>query len=222
MARTREQAPSARATVKQSAARADYQAETLYAIIDAALVGTVSVAIDGQPFALPMMVARIGEHIYLHGSRTSRIIKHLRAGHPVCVAFTLIDGIVVARSGMNCSANYRSAVVHGQGEAVEGTEKAELLHQITYTIIPGSKGDYREHLPEELKATTLIRIPLSEAACKVRTGGPNDDKDDVSLPHWAGVIPLTQVYGEPIPADDLPTGLATPDYALKFPLPKKP
>lgn len=218
MARTRDQAPSARATVKQTAKRADYETATLYKIIDEALVGTVSIAVDGQPFALPMMVARIEHDIYLHGSRTSRIIKHLTAGHEVCVAFTLIDGIVVARSGMNCSANYRSAMVHGKGEAIEGAEKAELLHQITYAIIPGSKGDYREHLPEELKATSLIRIPLSEAACKVRTGGPNDDKDDVSLPHWAGVIPLTHVYGEPIPATNLPDGIATPNYALKFPL----
>lgn len=218
MARTRDQAPSARATVKQSAARADYEAVTLYAIIDEALVGTVSIAMDGQPFAIPMMVARIDDHIYLHGSRTSRIIKHISAGHEVCVAFTIIDGIVVARSGMNCSANYRSAVVHGKGETVEGAEKAELLHQITVAIIPGSKGDYREHLPEELKATSLIRLPLHEAACKVRTGGPKDDKDDISLPHWAGLIPLEHVYGEPIPATDLPAGIETPEYALKFPL----
>lgn len=218
MARTRDQAPSARATVKQTAARANYEANTLYAIIDEALVGTVSIALEGQPFAMPMMVARIDDHIYLHGSRTSRIIKHLSAGNEVCIAFMLIDGIVVARSGMNCSANYRSAVVHGKGVALEGAEKAELLHQITYTLIPGSKGDYREHLPEELKATSLIRIPLTEAACKVRTGGPKDDKDDISLPHWAGVIPLTHSYGEPIPAADLPAGIATPDYALKFPL----
>lgn len=218
MARTRDQAPSARATVKQSAARANYETDTLYAIIDAALVGTVSIAMDGQAFAIPMMVVRIDDHIYLHGSRTSRIIKHLRAGHEVCVAFTLIDGIVVARSGMNCSVNYRSAVVHGKGEELDGAEKAELLYQITYKIIPGSQGDYREHLPEELKATSLIRIPLDEAACKVRTGGPNDDKDDINLPYWAGTIPLTQVYGEPIPADNLPAGLPTPDYALNFPL----
>lgn len=218
MARTRDHAPSARATVRQTAARAHYDADTVHAIIDEALVGTVSVSIDGQPFAIPMMVARIDEDIYLHGSRTSRIIKHLTAGHEVCVAFTLIDGIVVARSGMNCSANYRSVVVHGTGTAVEGEEKAALLHQITYAIIPGSKGDYREHLPEELKATSLIRIPLTEAACKVRTGGPKDDKDDVSLSHWAGVIPLSHVYGEPIPAADLPAGIETPEYALKFPL----
>lgn len=218
MSRTRDQAPSARTTVKQTAKRADYETATLYQIIDEALVGTVSIAVDGQPFALPMMVARIDDHIYLHGSRTSRIIKHLTAGYEACIAFMLIDGIVVARSGMNCSANYRSAVVHGKGEAIEGAEKAELLHQITLALIPGSQGDYREHLPAELKATSLIRMPLNEAACKVRTGGPNDDKDDLDLPHWAGVIPLKHVYGEPIPAANLPEGIATPDYALKYPL----
>lgn len=100
MSRTRDQAPSARTTVKQTAKRADYETATLYQIIDEALVGTVSIAVDGQPFALPMMVARIDDHIYLHGSRTSRIIKHLTAGYEACIAFMLIDGIVVARSGM--------------------------------------------------------------------------------------------------------------------------
>jgi hypothetical protein len=220
MSRTRDLAPSARATVKQTAKRADYETQTLYQIIDEALVGVVAVSIDNEPVAIPMMVARIGETIYLHGSRTSRLIKHLSAGHPVCVTFTHLDGIVVARSGMNCSANYRSALVHGVGQVIEGEEKAKLLMDITYAIIPSSEGDYRQLHDNEIKATSLIAISLTEAACKVRTGEPNDDTDDKGLPYWAGVIPLHHTYGEPIPSSDLPEGIATPEYALKFPLRK--
>lgn len=218
MSRTHESAPSVRATVKQTAKRAHYDTETLHNIIDAALVGVVAVSIDNEPFAMPMMVARLGAAIYLHGSRTSRLIKHLSAGHPVCVTFNHIDGIVVARSGMHCSANYRSAVVHGVGRVIEGEEKAKYLMDIVYAIIPSSQGDYRAIQDNELKATSLIEIPLDEAACKVRTGGPIDDKEDLSLPYWAGVIPLHHVYGEPIPSSDLAQGIAIPEYALKFPL----
>lgn len=216
MAKTRSEAPSARATIKQTAKRADYDPATLYAIIDAAKIGVVAVAIENEPFALPMMVARLDDHIYLHGSRTSRLIKHLSAGHPLCVTFTHLDGIVVARSGMHCSANYRSAVVHGVGRVIEGEAKAERLMAITYAIIPHSQGDYRTIHANELKATSLIAMPLSEAACKVRSGGPVDDAEDLSLPYWAGIIPLQHVYGEPIPASDLAEGIATPDYAVNF------
>lgn len=217
MSRTRDQAPSARTVVKQTSKRAHYDTDTLYQIIDEAKAGVVSVAIDNEPFAMPMMVARLGHAIYLHGSRTSRLIKHLSAGNPVCVAFMILDGIVVARSGMNCSANYRSALVHGVGRVIEGEEKAKLLMDITYAIIPNSEGDYREIHDNELKATSLIEIPLDEAACKVRTGGPNDDKEDVNLPYWAGVIPLQHTYGTPIPSADLPESITTiPAYALNF------
>ncbi len=211
-------APSSRATVKQAPTRAHYETDLLCRIIDEAIIATVAIVFEQQPFALPMAVARIDDHIYLHGSRTSRLMKHLVAGHELCVTFSLLDGIVVSRSGMHCSANYRSAVVHGRGKAIEGEAKAMLLHQVVEAIIPSSKHDFRDHLPNELKATALVAIPLNEAACKIRTGDPKDDPKDINLPYWAGVIPVERSYGTPTAAKDLPQGIATPEYALKYPL----
>lgn len=220
MKKISEQAPSQRATIRQSAKRSCYDRKIIDSIIDQAIIATVAIAIDNDPFVLPMAIARIGDAIYLHGSRTSRLIKHLAAGNEATICITHVDGIVVARSGMHCSANYRSVVIHGRGNEIIGPQKADLLHQVVYRIIPGSEGDYRDHLPKELKATTLIKIELDESACKVRTGGPIDDKDDLKLPYWAGVIPVQQVYGDPIPSDDLAGGFETPDYALNYKRPE--
>jgi len=209
-------APSLRSTIRQAAKRSHYDKTTIYPIIDQAVIATVAVSIRNDPFVLPMAIARIDDAVYLHGSRTSRLIKHLADGHDVCLCSVHLDGIVVARSGMHCSANYHSVVVHGKGRAIEGEQKAELLNQVVYRIIPGSEGDYRAHLPKELKATTLIEIPLDESACKIRTGGPIDDKDDLLLPYWAGEIPVQQVYGKPIPAKDLNASIKTPEYASHY------
>jgi len=215
MNKSNSNAPTQRSIIKQGAVKADYSQETIYSIVDDAVMGVVAIATENGPFALPMAIARIGEHIYLHGSRSSRLMKYLAEGNEVCICITHLDGIVVARSGMHCSANYRSVVVHGKGiEITEPEEHAELLYQITHKIIPGSDGDYRKHLSKELKATALVAIPLAESACKIRVGGPNDDKEDLDLPFWAGVIPVTQVYGEPVPSGDLRPGIATPGYAL--------
>ena len=208
-------APNQRSIIKQGAAKADYSQETIYSIVDDAVMGVVAIATESGPLAIPMAIARIGDHVYLHGSRSSRLMKHLAAGNEVCICITHLDGIVVARSGMHCSANYRSVIIHGKGiEITDPEEHAEMLYLITHKIIPGSDGDYRKHLSKELKATALVAIPLAESACKIRVGGPNDDKEDLDLPYWAGVIPVTQVYGEPVPAGDLRSGIATPGYAL--------
>ena len=209
-------APSARSTVRQSADRAVYDMETVKQIVDDSIIATVSIAIDNEPFVIPMAIARIDDIVYLHGLRTSRLMKHLAAGAPVCICITHLDGVIVARSGMHCSANYRSVVIHGQGESVDGEEKARLLMDVVYRIIPGSEGDYRDHLDKELKATTLIAIPLRESACKIRQGGPIDDEEDIALPFWAGEIPVKQVFGSPIPSEDLQEGIETPDYALHY------
>ncbi|MGH1542039.1 MAG: pyridoxamine 5'-phosphate oxidase family protein [Arenicella sp.] len=217
MKTVKQQAPSQRTTVRQAATRADYDQQTVYRIVDDAIIATVAIANENGPFAMPMAIARIDDKVYLHGSRSSRLMKYLAGDNELCISITHLDGLVVARSGMHCSANYRSVIIHGRGvEVTDPDEHAELLYQMTYKIIPGSEGDFRKHLAKELKATTLVAIPLSESACKIRTGGPNDDKDDLGLPYWAGVIPIEQVYGEPIPSDDLPSGVVTPDYALNY------
>lgn len=213
--------PSDRSKVKQGAKKASYNQQDIYEIIDDAIIGTVAIVDNGSPIAIPMAVARIDDKLYLHGSRSSRLMKAIAAGNEVCINITHLDGIVVARSGMHCSANYRSVVVHGKGEEViEPDDHARLLYEITYKIIPGSEGDYREHLKKELKATTLVAVPLFESACKVRTGGPIDDKADLELPYWAGVIPVKRVYGQPVPSEDLSQKIKTPEYALNYQRPK--
>lgn len=214
-------APSSKSKIKQSANRADYEQQSIYRVIDDAVIGIVAIVDNGSPIAIPMAIARIDNKLYLHGSRSSRLMKNIAAGNEVCINITHLDGIVVARSGMHCSANYRSVVIHGQGtDITEPEEHARLLYEITYKIIPGSEGDYRRHLTKELKATTLVAIPLSESACKIRAGGPIDDTEDLELPHWAGVIPITQVYGQPISSEDLSQGIKTPEYALNYKRPK--
>ncbi len=216
MTNNRDQAPSKRAIIKQAPKNAIYDRKTIYEIIDQAVIATVAISVDNMPFVLPMVIARIGDNIYLHGSRTSRLMKCLAAGCEACISIVHLDGIVVARSQMHCSANYRSVVIHGIGEVVSDEEKPALLNQLTSKIIPGSDNDFRHHLPKELKATSLIVFPLNESACKIRTGGPNDDKEDINLPYWAGEIPIQQVYAEPIPSADLADNIETPDYALNY------
>lgn len=166
--------------------------------------------------AIPMAIARIGEHIYLHGLRTSRLMKHLAAGNDVCISIHHEDGIVVAKSGMHCSFNYRSVVIHGKASVIPDSDKAELLYQVTEAIIPNSRHDFRPHLPKELKATMLLAIPIEEAACKIRNEGPNDDKADKDLAYWAGVIPISRVFNKPIPSKDIPKDYPTPDYAQHY------
>lgn len=204
-------APSARTRVRQAPARAHYDADTLHQVLDACLVGHVSFVVDDWPMSIPTAIARLDDWLYLHGSRSSRLYQVLAAGAPVSVSVCLVDGLVKARSTFHCSMNYRSAVVMGRAEVVPEEERAELLYRFSEHLIPCPRSAYREHLAKELKATMLVRLPLDEASVKIRTGGPIDDADDLALPHWAGVVPLTTAYGEPEPAADLSPGIAVPE-----------
>ena len=196
--------------VRQAANRARYDRDTLHAILDASPVGHVAFVHEGWPQSIPTAIARLDESLWLHGSRSSRLYRVLAAGEPVAVSVCLVDALVKARSAFHCSMNYRSAVVFGRGEPVQGAAKREVLDRFTERLIPGSAGDYRDHLAKELKATELIRIPLDQASCKVRTGDPVDDEEDLSLPHWAGIVPLSIVSGVPTPAANLPPGIEPP------------
>ncbi len=200
--------------VRQSANRAAYDRDTLYAVLDACKVGHVALVDNGRPISIPSAVARIGDHLYLHGSNSSRLFKALADGCDVCVSVCELDALVVARSAMHCSMNYRSAVVFGRGERVAEEDKVALLDAFTEHLIPGSTGHFRPHLAKEIKATTLIRIGLDEASAKVRTGGPVDDKDDIELPIWAGVVPIITLQGAAIDADDLADGVCAPAFTL--------
>jgi len=191
--------------VRQGANRANYEKETLYRVLDAASIGHVAFTHDGWPQSIPTAIARIDDHLYLHGSRSSRLYKVLAAGEKVCVSVCMVDALIKARSAFHCSMNYRSAVIFGRGESVNGDNKTQLLDLFTEHLIPGSADDFRPHLAKELKATELIRLPLDETSVKIRIGDPNDDPEDIELPHWAGIIPLKTVATSPIASADLPS-----------------
>jgi len=197
--------------VRQSANRAAYDRDTLYAVLDACSIGHVAFVHEGWPQSIPTAIARIDDGLWLHGSRSSRLYQVLAAGERVAVSVCLVDALVKARSAFHCSMNYRSAVVFGCGTPESGDRKRTILDRFTEQLIPGSASDLREHLDKELKATELICVPLDEASCKIRTGDPVDDDEDLDLPYWAGQIPLTTTTLEPIPSANLPSGVTFPD-----------
>jgi nitroimidazol reductase NimA-like FMN-containing flavoprotein (pyridoxamine 5'-phosphate oxidase superfamily) len=166
---------------------------------------------------IPTLHARVGDRLLLHGASTSRLLRHLEAGNPVCVTFTIVDGLVLARSAFNHSINYRSAVVFGQGPLIfDPEEKMAALAAFSERMMPGRWDDARIPNATELKATSVVSIPIDSASAKVRVGPPGDDAEDLELPVWAGVVPLRPVVGEPEPAPDLHAGLQVPNYLEEY------
>jgi len=205
--------PTARTQVKRLPKRAAYDRDTVFKILDEAFVCHVGFVADGQPFVIPTNFARSGETIYLHGSAASRMLRTLGEGVPVCVTVTLTDGLVLARSAFHHSVNYRSVVVLGTARLVEDpSEKMEALRLFTEHIMKGRWEEIRWPTEQELKATTVLALPLLEVSAKVRTGGPIDDEEDYSLPVWAGVLPLAVVPALPIADARLPAGTDIPPY----------
>lgn len=200
--------------VRQSPNRATYEREDLYTVLDACPVGHVSFTHENWPQSVPTAIARIDDHLYLHGHPKSRLYKALSNGDRVCVSACRVDALVKARSAFHCSMNYRSAVVFGEGVLVDDDEKATLLDRFTDRLIPGSLNDFRPFLNKELKGTALVRLPLKEFSVKIRTGDPIDDEADIDLPHWAGVIPIESVYGIPVASANLPEEIQVSDTML--------
>jgi uncharacterized protein len=202
--------PSARTTVKRHPERGAYDREVIDAILDEALICHVGFALDGQPYVIPTIHARDGDVLYLHGSPGSRMLRNLRAGIDACVTVTLLDGLVLARSVYNHSMNYRSVVVIGRArEVTERDEKLRAMHRVVEHILPGRWEDARQPSEQEIKATTILALPLDEASAKIRSGAPTDEADDLGLPVWAGVLPLALRPAEPVPdegVDDPPPG----------------
>jgi uncharacterized protein len=189
-------------------ARADYDRETIDAILDEALVAHVGFAVEGQPYVIPTLHARVGNSVCFHGSSASRTVRALAAGAPVCLTVTLLDGLVLARSAVHHSVNYRSVVVLGQATAIEGEgERMEAIEAFTERLIPGRWDEVRPPTAKELKAIQVFALPLSEASAKVRSGPPVDDEEDYALDTWAGVIPLETVAGPPTPDGRLAGGV---------------
>jgi len=193
--------------------RADYERPTVDAILDEAIVCHVaSVGPDGSPVAIPTLHARIGERLYLHGSAASPTLRRA-ARAEISLAATLIDGLVLARSAVHHSVNYRSVVVFGQAERLEDEEeKRAALEAFTEKLVPGRWADVREPTAQELKATAVLSLPLDEASAKLREGGPLDDEEDYGLAIWAGTVPMRLAKGDPRPDERLLAGVERPAY----------
>ena len=197
--------------------RGHYDRPTVHAIIDEALVCHVAFAIDGVPTVIPTLHARRDDTLLLHGAKTSRLLQHVGAGNPVSVAMTLIDGIVLARSVFHHSMNYRSVVLHGSGTMLTtDEEKLAALEAFAEHIARGRWADARRPTKKELKATSVVAIPIDLAAAKIRTGPPLDDDEDYALPIWAGVLPLTLKAGAAIPDPRLNRGVDVPAYLRRY------
>ena len=202
-----------RTRVRRLPKRGGYDRATIDPILDEALIAHLGFAVDGQPYVIPTLHARVGDSVYVHGSAASRTLKHLAQGFPACLTVTLVDGVVLARSIFNHSLNYRSVVVLGHAEPVtERTEKLEALVAFSERILPGRWAEVREPSAKELKATSILRLPITEASAKVRSGPPGDDEPDYAIPVWAGVIPLALVRGTPIPDAKLAFDLPAPKW----------
>ena len=205
-------AHTSRTRVRRLPERGRYDRETIDAVLDAGLVAHLGFVHDGQPFVVPTLHARIGDDVYVHGSAASRTLRHLGAGIPACVTVTLLDGIVLARSVFEHSMNYRSVVVLGTATSVTGErEKATALEAFTEKLLPGRWAEARPPTAKELKATSVLRLPLDEASAKVRTGGPTDgDTPDAELDVWAGHLPLAVQALAPVPDPALRSGIPVP------------
>jgi nitroimidazol reductase NimA-like FMN-containing flavoprotein (pyridoxamine 5'-phosphate oxidase superfamily) len=204
--------------------RGSYERTLIDAILDEALVAHLGIADEhGQPFVIPTLHARDGDVVYCHGSAASRTLRALAAGAQACLTVTLIDGLVLARSALHHSANYRSAMVLGRARVVaEEQEKRAALRAIVEHIVPGRWEDVREPTGNELKATSVLALALEEASAKVRTGGPQDEEEDYALEAWAGVIPLVRRAGTPQPDERLRAGTPVPAYASAYARPGSP
>jgi nitroimidazol reductase NimA-like FMN-containing flavoprotein (pyridoxamine 5'-phosphate oxidase superfamily) len=194
--------PTPRTRVVREPQRAVYDRVVVNQILDEAFLCHVGFVIDGQPYVIPTSYGRDGDVLYIHGSAASRMLRNLDCGVPVCVTVTLLDGLVLARSVFNHSMNYRSVVILATATLVaDPAEKLTALHALSEHILPGRWADSRQPNEKELKATSVLRIPITEFSAKVRVGPPVDDEEDVSFPTWAGVIPLRMTVGAAI-ADD--------------------
>ena len=209
--------PTSRTRVVREHERGVYDREAAYKILDAGFICHVGFVHDMQPFVIPTGYGRNGDVLYLHGSAASRMLKAVDGGIPVCVTVTLLDGLVLARSIFNHSMNYRSVVILGRASAVvDPAEKLEALRLLSEHIIPGRWQDSRFPNEREIKATTVLRLPIEEFSAKVRQGPVVDDAEDMSYPTWAGILPLPVVPGIPVPDEKLDPKMKIPEYIRNY------
>jgi len=211
------QMPTARTRVVREADRAVYDREAVYRILDEGFLCHAGFAVDAQPFVIPTSYGRQGDNLYIHGSAASRMLRQMKDGVAVCITVTLLDGLVLARSLFNHSMNYRSVVILGKATLVDDPqEKVSALRVLSEHILPGRWDDSRQPNERELKATSVLRVPIAEFSAKVRTGPPIDDEEDYAFPTWAGVVPLEMKVGGPINDVRLDQGREVPQYIKHY------
>jgi len=207
------QMPSPRTRVVREPDRAVYDRETVYRILDEGFLCHAGFVVDGQPFVIPTSYGRKDASLYIHGSAASRMLRQFKEGVPVCITVTLLEGLVLARSIFNHSMNYRSVVILGKATLVDDpAEKLAALRILSEHILPGRWDDSRQPNERELKATSVLHVPIEEFSAKVRQGPAIDDEEDYSFPTWAGVVPLEMVAGKPIDDARLLPGKEVPAY----------
>ncbi|AVF61454.1 pyridoxamine 5'-phosphate oxidase family protein [Vibrio diabolicus] len=206
-----------RTEIKKGAHKAVSDVSKLHAIIDESLIAHIAITNESGPVVIPMLAWRVDDYVYIHGANNSRLLRSLKQGVQTCLTFTLFDGWVLARSAFHHSAHYRSTVVFGQFEMVENNqEKDRLLNHFIEQIAPERTKQVRLSNEKELKATMLLRIPLTEASVKISNFGVNDDAEDMDIPVWAGVLPYRTVVGPLQACEDLYEGIAEPDYRSAY------
>lgn len=215
-------APTLRTTLVRRPDRGTYDRAVVNAILDEALICHVGFVMDGQPFVLPTTHVRMDERLYIHGSVGGRMLRILRQGIPVCVTVTLLDGLVLARSAFHHSMNYRSVLILGTAREVsEEGEKRQAFSALVDNVVPGRSREVRSVTDLELKATSVLCLPIEEASAKVRTGPPLDDEEDYALPHWAGVIPLALQAMTALPDPRLPASTPVPASLARYRRPQR-
>ncbi|MEV0642273.1 pyridoxamine 5'-phosphate oxidase family protein [Streptomyces sp. NPDC050619] len=209
-------APTDRTVPTRAPQKASYDKELVHAILDEAYVCHLGFVRDGTPVVLPTLYGRVGERLYVHGSTGSRPLRmtgQADPGLPVCLTVTHVDALILARSAFHHSINYRSVVVHGIAHDVtDPEEKRTALDALVDHVVPGRSRDSRPANRKEFAATAVIRLDLDEVSAKLRTGGVNDEPEDLALPHWAGVVPLRKGYGTPVADAELAPGTELPGY----------
>jgi len=209
--------PTPRTTVKRRAQRGVYDHATILGILDEGLVCHLGFVVDGQPVVLPTAYARIDDHLYLHGSPSTRMLRAGKDGLGLCVTVTLLDGLVLARSAFHHSMNYRSVVLLGTATAVDDpAEKRAALRALVEHVVPGRAAGVRAPTEDEIKGTLVLRLPITEGSAKIRSGPPIDDESDYAWPVWAGVIPLALRSGTPVPDPRLDPEYTAPTYATAY------
>jgi nitroimidazol reductase NimA-like FMN-containing flavoprotein (pyridoxamine 5'-phosphate oxidase superfamily) len=209
--------PTPRTKLARVSERGSYDRELIYGILDEGLVCHVGFIVEEQPYVIPMNYARRGDELILHGAGESRLLTRLGEGAPTCVTVTLLDGLVLARSALHHSVNFRSVVVVGTAEPIHDPEdKKNALRCLVEQVIPGRAKDARPPSEAEIEATTVLKIPIKEASAKTRSGPPSDAARDMHLPVWSGVIPLQTTAIEPEPDPTMEPGIDVPRYATDY------